>query len=561
MKCLATQPKQRYASAEELLADLRAYSAGEAIKARPDGIFGRLVRLARKYRRTAVFCTALAALLLVGSTLVTGLIAAKDRRALDAERMARDAERKALNAEAARVAAVAEATARAQRRMRAFTPYAEATDLLARGQLYDRAAKLLEEATQIDTEFPEAQFALGEAYRLAGLPDRAAAAYLGANDLSQKITGRPHLQALLAAGMTYDGAGDYKAGEQAFLQAERQGAGHPLALVGKAFRLGQAQRLKEARTVAEEALRQAPHLWETHFACGWVMEEQANQGLLPAEPTRMQAIAFIRKALELSPHQAEAWTWLASALAHTDVLANRAEALRIFDHAVGLEPHNGNRYVVRCVIRSGIGDANGAATDLQKARDLGAARPLLLNAQSYIAAKRGDLETVFRLTGQLIQEKQAWPSHVGNWAAAGFYLRRDQEVRGRYEEWCQAHADYPEVYALRAQLKARDGAVAAAVAEDRAGLKIAPYNYKLRAQLATHLEMLGSWHEGLAAAEAVLELSAGNFPAQLIRARCLAELGRGADAKAVLDSLQKSFPARSGEIEDLRRRLANRLPK
>jgi hypothetical protein len=117
------------------------------------------------------------------------------------------------------------------------------------------------------------------------------------------------------------------------------------------------------------------------------------------------------------------------------------------------------------------------------------------------------------------------------------------------------------VYALRAQLKARDGAVAAAVAEDRAGLKIAPYNYKLRVQLATHLEMLRSWQEALAAAAAVLELSPANFSAQLIHAHCLAELGRGGDAKVHLDSLLKTFPARAKEIEDLRRKLANLLPK
>lgn len=554
MKCLAARPEQRYASADELLADLRAYLVGDAIKARPDGALGRLLRVARRHGRAAVFCGALAAVLLIGCTLAATLIAAKDRQALDAERKARDAE-------SARQATEAESAARAQRRLRAFTPYAEATDLLMRGQLYDRAAKLLEEATQIDTEFPEAQFALGEAYRVAGLPNRAAQAYLRANDLSQKITSRPHLQALLAAGMTYDGAGDYKAAEKAFILAEREGAGHPLALVGKAFRLGQARRLKEARAAAEDALRQAPHLWETHFACGWVLEEQAGMGLVPAEPSRTQALAHMRKALELSPRQAEVWTWLARALVHTGVPANRSEGLRMFDHAVALEPQNGNRYVVRSLVRSEFGDVGAATADLQKARDLGASRALLQHADAVMATGRGDYETAFRLIGQLIQEKQDWPAHIGNWVALGFQLRRDKEVRSRYEEWCRANPDYPEMYALRAQVKAREGDVGGAVAEDRSGLKVAPYNRKLRTQLALHLAMLRNWQEALAAADAAAELAGGDFSAQMIRVRCLAELGKGAEAKAVLDTLQKDFPARAKEIDELRRGLAALLPK
>jgi len=554
MKCLATRPDDRYASAEELLADLRAYLAGEAVKAQPERALDRLVRLARKYHRAAILCASLAALLLVGWTLVATMVAAKDRQALAAERQAKDAE-------LGRQAAVAESAARAQRRMRAFTPYAEATDLLMRGQLYDRAAKLLEEATQTDNEFPEAQFALGEAYRLAGQPNRAAPAYLRANALSQKITNRPHLQALLAAGMTYDGAGDYKAAESAFLQAEREGTSHPLALVGKAFRLGMARHLKEAQTVADEALRQGPHLWETHFAAGWALEEQVHLGLVPAEPSLTRAIALLRKSLELSPRQAEVWTWLAYALARSGTPANRTEALRLFEHAVTLEPQNGNRYAVRCLIRLDTGDPSGAEADARKARDLGAARFLVVSSDALLAAARGDRETAYRLLGQLVREKQVQPSLVGNWLALGFSLRHDSEVRGPFEEWCRTCADYPEVYALRAQLKARDSDLAGAVAEDRAGLKIGPYNYKLRTQLALHLLLLRNWQEALTAANGVLEVAPADFGAQIVRVRCLAELGKAGEAKAVLDAMQRDFPTRAKEIDELRRTLANLLPK
>lgn len=99
------------------------------------------------------------------------------------------------------------------------------------------------------------------------------------------------------------------------------------------------------------------------------------------------------------------------------------------------------------------------------------------------------------------------------------------------------------------------------MAEDRAGLKIGPYNHKLRSQLARHLLILRNWQEALAAADAVLELSPGDFTARVIRARCLAELGKGAEAKGVLDALQKDFPAQTKEIDDLRRNLGSLLPR
>jgi tetratricopeptide (TPR) repeat protein len=553
-KCLAAEREERYASADELLADLRAHAAGERIKARPDGLAGVGLRLLRRHYRAAIIVASVATLLLVGWTVAATLLAAKDRRALEAERNAQDAER-------ARQAAVAESSARAERRMRAFTPYAEATDLLMRGQLPGRAAKLLEEALRTDPDFPEAQYALGEAWRLDGLPAQAAPAYLRANELSRKITGKPHLQALLAAGMAYDGAGEYVRSEQCFVQAEKEGADQPLALVGRAFRLMHARRVPEARSAAEEALRKAPHLWETQFAAGYVLTEMAESGLVPPEPNRSQALALFRKALELSPRQAEAWVWLARVLHNTGVAENRGEAVRCFDQAIALEPRNGNRYVSRALYRLGGGDGPAAAADLQKARDLGAARGLLLHADASVAVRRHDYATAFQLVTDLIRETRDWPPHVGNWLALGFQLRRDNEVRGKFDEWCRNNPGYPEVYALKAQVKARDGDVAGALVEDRAGLKLAPYSVKLRTQLAVHLQHTRQWAEALKAADAVLEVAPRDFTAQTVRVRALAALDRGGEARSLLDQLAKDFPGRAKELEAVRRDVAERLPK
>ena len=364
---------------------MRAYAAGEAVQARPDGWPGKVFRFVRRHSKAAAIFAAAFALLLVGWTVAATIIAALDRRALDAERQ------------------VAESAARAQKRLQAFAPYAEATDLLMRGQLYDRAAQLLDDALKIDPQFPEAQFALGKAQRLSGNPALAAQAYLKANELSRQLTGRPHLQALLAAGMSFDGAGDYARSEEAFQQAEKEGADHPLALVGKTFRLGHERKFRDAKQAADQALRQGPHFWETHFAAGYVTEELADAGFLPPD-AHHQAIAHFRKALELSPRQAEAIVWLARACGDTDSAEYRAESNRLFDQAIALEPRNGNRYINRAIIRLGSGDSKGSQVDVQKAKELNANRSLVLHAETLLAFDQGDVERAYRNLGELVKK-------------------------------------------------------------------------------------------------------------------------------------------------------------
>src|SRR5207302_6236613 len=63
LKCLRKEPEQRYASAEELAADLDRYVAGEPIQARP---IGRATRLWRWCRRHQTLTAAAAAALVMG---------------------------------------------------------------------------------------------------------------------------------------------------------------------------------------------------------------------------------------------------------------------------------------------------------------------------------------------------------------------------------------------------------------------------------------------------------------------------------------------------------------
>jgi tetratricopeptide (TPR) repeat protein len=81
LKCLAKEAGARYASAAALAEDLSAFAAGEAIRARPEGLSRKLWR---RVRRNPAVTLAAAAILLGGGvvgTLATG--ASRDRRAAD----------------------------------------------------------------------------------------------------------------------------------------------------------------------------------------------------------------------------------------------------------------------------------------------------------------------------------------------------------------------------------------------------------------------------------------------------------------------------------------------
>jgi serine/threonine-protein kinase len=62
LKCLEKDPRRRYASARALADDLQAFQRGEAISARPPGVFGRLDRWARARPALAATLIALTAL-------------------------------------------------------------------------------------------------------------------------------------------------------------------------------------------------------------------------------------------------------------------------------------------------------------------------------------------------------------------------------------------------------------------------------------------------------------------------------------------------------------------
>ncbi len=79
LKCLHKEPHRRYASAAALAADLQHFLQGEAIAARPEGRWERLVRAAR--RRPTLVVAVTASALLVAAVVSGGLWVSRERAA------------------------------------------------------------------------------------------------------------------------------------------------------------------------------------------------------------------------------------------------------------------------------------------------------------------------------------------------------------------------------------------------------------------------------------------------------------------------------------------------
>jgi WD40 repeat protein/serine/threonine protein kinase len=100
LKCLAKEPRRRYATAQALVEELRRYLKGEPIEARPVGRVERLGRWCRRNPAVAGLLTALALSLVIGTGVAAYLAAAAVGRARDAEAQKERADQKAAEAEA-----------------------------------------------------------------------------------------------------------------------------------------------------------------------------------------------------------------------------------------------------------------------------------------------------------------------------------------------------------------------------------------------------------------------------------------------------------------------------
>ena len=573
-KCLEFERRDRYASTADLLKDLRAYAAGEPVSALEENAAERVKRFARRHGRALALAGSIVALV-VAILIAAGISVwrqdlivreerekrlqaevdkknaeagsiEKDRQVRQAE-LDREAERaQRLQAELDRQKALNAGAEKAQRRLKAFEPYTEAMDLLMRGQLPDRAATLLRSALETDPEFEEAQYALGEALRNGGLPFDAGAAYLKADALSRKIGGKPNLKALVSAGFTYDGAGYYTDAEDAFAAADKDGANDPLAVVGRIFRAGHTRRFREALKLAESVLKSAPHLWETHFAYGYVLLEGIQDGMFPTNPTRDAALTEIHKALELSPRQAEVMNWLAIGLTRS---GKHEEALAWSGKAIALEPKNGNRYFQRWMILHEIGRTEVAEKDFADAKRLGISSSEQLLYDVLAANNANDPERAFKIFGQLLKETRDWPSFVSNWAIIGLRLGKVDEVRPVLKRWSEAYPDYWCVRLLRAEIMMKTDPPGA-LREIAEGLKSNPYQPMLLCVKAEILMGGGRIKDALDTWEKVIELNPADIRSVGERALCLLALKRSDEADAAMEKMKKDFPKNPKDIKN-----------
>jgi len=138
LKCLRKEPERRYASAEALAEDLRRWQAGEPITARPVGRMERTAKWVRRNPGMAGLVTAVAATLLVGTVVATGLAIWGWSNAITAEQREKDALARKEDAEKAQKLADGETRKAREAERQKDRQLTRAEWLLYAGQL-DRA--------------------------------------------------------------------------------------------------------------------------------------------------------------------------------------------------------------------------------------------------------------------------------------------------------------------------------------------------------------------------------------------------------------------------------------
>ncbi|MBI5722481.1 MAG: protein kinase [Planctomycetes bacterium] len=481
-------------------------------------------------------------------------------RAVAAEAKARQEESRAKEGEA-----------RALKRIQAFEPYSKAMDLLNRGQflanlsdrgqLLGQSVELFGKSLQIDSDFSEAQYALGEALRLNGLPGQAAQAYLKADELSRKFAGKPNLQALIAAGLAFEDAGLYEKSEKTYLTAMNEGADDPLALVGKVFHMVHYRKLKDAVKVAEQARTLGPHLWETHYAYGYSISEAIGDGVLLPESWSNIAYQSLEKANNMAPYQGIIFFQLITALSQLDVNkiklnnvdTNKVDAINMFiKRAVDLEPRNPMRYIERGHVFARQGQKDSAINDLKKAKELNAPLFALSNLELRIIGK-SEAEKGYSLMKEAIKDCPNWPGFKLNYIIIGISLGKRDEVMALFEQLYRENPDYHAIKWVKGALFASDGNVDAAIAEFQAGLKEAPYNRRLLTAISPCLIKKERFAEYLDVVDAIIKISPNEFKNHVERLNLLVRLKRFDDVERSISELEKKFPDKAAELAELRR--------
>ena len=508
--CLSLDAADRYASAKELLDDLRRHLAGEPVSVLPDDPLTRCRRLLVRHRRLATAIgVALAALCLTLTTAAV-LVAGKERgrlaavseaqRADDLKRRAegeRDHEKvQRLQAELDAQRLAADQAAGARRRLAAFHPYSEAMDLVRRGQRLDRAVELAREALRLDADFVEGASLLGDVLRAQGRARDAGDAYGEADAISRRVAGRPLVKALLSAALCYENAGDMARSAAAYASVDAVADADPLAEVGRCLRDLRQFSYDAARGRADRVCRDAPHLWECHYARSRCYLTLRDDGVEERGLAQREAEASARRAVDLAPGEGLAQLQLALSL------SDGAAILAAIDRAIALEPANGSFVVQRAMMRLALGDADGARADADAARRLEAAPIQLALLAVEEAVLAGDEPANFAAMARLKDQLAGWPKELMAWIYLGVALGKD-EVMPSYQAMLARHATHPYLAMTSALIAERAGRIDEALAIALACRERHPYHAQAGLMVVVYQGATGAHEAALATGRAI----------------------------------------------------------
>jgi tetratricopeptide (TPR) repeat protein len=457
---------------------------------------------------------------------------------------------------AARRTAAAQAE-RARRRAAASAPFAAGFDLVILGELAARAAELLRQALAADPAFPEAQRALGDALGQSGDPLAAASAYLDADRISRGQLGKPYLEALVAAGMVLDEAGEYERSHAVFRQAAALGGEHPLALVAQAQLAMHDRHLIDADRLTTAALRQGDHLWEVHSARMACLQNLGQTGLRDPLASRAGALIHGRRSCALSPGRPLQRLALAQLLKRSNDKVLRAEGEALFAAVALAQPGNPMVAAFQAVDLLARGEFDRATALLGRARDLGAPPNLLLYLRQAVLGERGDVAGALAVLASMPQEPEAAEIASARLALEARLSPPPPGFALRAARWAADHPDTsegPAILAIAAATR-KDHAEAVRLLEE--GLVRFPHSLDLallRAQVALAQGDPATAGDISARLIAMAPLA---WPNRLLELECLLRLGRHEQLRRRADDLVADFPeARARRTRDSVLRLA-----
>ncbi len=536
MKAMALRPQNRYRAAKDLADDLTSYLAGRSVSARPDPPLVALRKLAaRNLPLVATIAGAIALLAVVSTILISHILhqqAANEQLAIENA----GAQSEAEGAKHSRDAAIEAESARNQRRMNAFVPYAAAIDLLGRdGFVYDSIA-LLRKSIEIDRDFAEAHFALGRALVAAGDPGSAIPEFQTAEALSEQLLKHGNPRAVLSMAMAEDDVGILPYDEYGKLGA--LGKDDPYALLGRTFVASEAEDTQGMLDAGRRALQVEPRLWESHYASGYAQLHAVYDGLLPRSRIDV-ALNELRAACAMEQHAVQPRMWLAQA----EQLDGQAEAIwsHDLDIAIGLQQHNPMPLLFAAQTYLEVGEALPAREAMDRAERLSPPPAPWATARGAYDAFSGHQDAAMAEMGDAARLTPI-ALLVGAWLNDAAMVGKSDELADEIARFRAANPAASAVATLDWQLRTQKHDHAGALAIVESALVRLPYNNQLLLMRGMSLANLGQFDKALANAEAALDQRPYSSQAVLLKAQMLMKLERKKECKAFLLEYGKRYP-------------------